>query len=177
MIDDDGYRPNVGIVICNRQGQVLRARRYGQHSWQFPQGGINPGESPEQAMYRELYEEVGLQRKDVRLLASTRNWLRYKLPKRLVRWDTKPVCIGQKQRWFLLQLQCNDADINVQRSKSPEFDGWRWVSYWYPVRQVVSFKREVYRRVMKEFAPVVMPLQEQKLPQRPVFNNRRRGVK
>ncbi|EPO5265797.1 RNA pyrophosphohydrolase [Providencia rettgeri] len=177
MIDDDGYRPNVGIVICNRQGQVLWARRYGQHSWQFPQGGINPGESPEQAMYRELYEEVGLQRKDVRLLASSRNWLRYKLPKRLVRWDTKPVCIGQKQRWFLLQLQCNDADINVQRSKSPEFDGWRWVSYWYPVRQVVSFKREVYRRVMKEFAPVVMPLQEQKLPQRPTFNNRRRGAK
>jgi len=177
VIDDDGYRPNVGIVICNRQGQVLWARRYGQHSWQFPQGGINPGESPEQAMYRELYEEVGLQRKDVRLLASTRNWLRYKLPKRLVRWDTKPVCIGQKQRWFLLQLQCNDADINVQRSKSPEFDGWRWVSYWYPVRQVVSFKREVYRRVMKEFAPVVMPLQEQKLPQRPTFNNRRRGAK
>lgn len=177
MIDDDGYRPNVGIVICNRQGQVLWARRYGQHSWQFPQGGINPGESPEQAMYRELYEEVGLQRKDVRLLASTRNWLRYKLPKRLVRWDTKPVCIGQKQRWFLLQLQCNDADINVQRSKSPEFDGWRWVSYWYPVRQVVSFKREVYRRVMKEFAPIVMPLQEQKLPQRPAFNNRRRGAK
>ncbi|EPG9801808.1 RNA pyrophosphohydrolase [Providencia stuartii] len=177
MIDDDGYRPNVGIVICNRQGQVLWARRYGQHSWQFPQGGINPGESPEQAMYRELFEEVGLQRKDVRLLASTRNWLRYKLPKRLVRWDTKPVCIGQKQRWFLLQLQCNEADINVQRSKSPEFDGWRWVSYWYPVRQVVSFKREVYRRVMKEFAPVVMSLQEQKPVQRPAFTYRRRGAR
>ncbi|EKT58200.1 RNA pyrophosphohydrolase [Providencia burhodogranariea] len=177
MIDDDGYRPNVGIVICNRQGQVLWARRYGQHSWQFPQGGINPGESPEQAMYRELYEEVGLQRKDVRLLASTRNWLRYKLPKRLVRWDTKPVCIGQKQRWFLLQLQCNEADINVQRSKSPEFDGWRWVSYWYPVRQVVSFKREVYRRVMKEFAPVVMPLPEQKSAQRAAFSHRRRGAR
>ncbi|ETS32421.1 MULTISPECIES: RNA pyrophosphohydrolase [Photorhabdus] len=160
MIDDDGYRPNVGIVICNRQGQVLWARRYGQHSWQFPQGGINPGESPEQAMYRELYEEVGLGRKDVRVLASTRNWLRYKLPKRLVRWDTRPVCIGQKQRWFLLQLLCNEEDINVQHSNTPEFDGWRWVSYWYPVRQVVSFKRDVYRRVMKEFASVVMPMQE-----------------
>ncbi|MBE8597502.1 RNA pyrophosphohydrolase [Xenorhabdus sp. BG5] len=160
MIDDDGYRPNVGIVICNRQGQVLWARRYGQHSWQFPQGGINPGESPEQAMYRELFEEVGLNRKDVRVLASTRSWLRYKLPKRLVRWDTKPVCIGQKQRWFLLQLLCNEADINVQRSKIPEFDGWRWVSYWYPVRQVVSFKRDVYRRVMKEFSSIVMSTQE-----------------
>ncbi|CDL79398.1 MULTISPECIES: RNA pyrophosphohydrolase [Xenorhabdus] len=160
MIDDDGYRPNVGIVICNRQGQVLWARRYGQHSWQFPQGGINPGESPEQAMYRELFEEVGLNRKDVRVLASTRSWLRYKLPKRLVRWDTKPVCIGQKQRWFLLQLLCNETDINVQRSSTPEFDGWRWVSYWYPVRQVVSFKRDVYRRVMKEFSSIVMPMQE-----------------
>ena len=174
MIDDDGYRPNVGIVICNRQGQVLWARRYGQHSWQFPQGGINPGESPEQAMYRELFEEVGLSRKDVKILASTRNWLRYKLPKRLVRWDTKPVCIGQKQRWFLLQLTSNDKDINVQQSKTPEFDGWRWVSYWYPVRQVVSFKRDVYRRVMKEFAPVVMPLQEQVSMSRPSYVYRRK---
>lgn len=160
VIDDDGYRPNVGIVICNRQGQVMWARRYGQHSWQFPQGGINPGESAEQAMYRELFEEVGLSRKDVRILASTRNWLRYKLPKRLVRWDTKPVCIGQKQKWFLLQLIGNDADINMQTSSTPEFDGWRWVSYWYPVRQVVSFKRDVYRRVMKEFAGVVLALTE-----------------
>jgi putative (di)nucleoside polyphosphate hydrolase len=162
VIDDDGYRPNVGIVICNKQGQVLWARRFGQHSWQFPQGGINPGETPEQAMFRELFEEVGLSRKDVRILSFTRNWLRYKLPKRLVRWDTKPVCIGQKQKWFLLQLMSSEADINMQRSGTPEFDGWRWVSYWYPVRQVVSFKRDVYRRVMKEFSPVVMLLQEMK---------------
>lgn len=94
------------------------------------------------------------------MLASTRNWLRYKLPKRLVRWDTKPVCIGQKQKWFLLQLMCNESDINMQSSGTPEFDGWRWVSYWYPVRQVVSFKRDVYRRVMKEFINPVILLQE-----------------
>jgi putative (di)nucleoside polyphosphate hydrolase len=174
VIDDDGYRPNVGIVICNRQGQVLWARRYGQHSWQFPQGGIKPGESPEQAMYRELFEEVGLNRKDVRVLASTRSWLRYKLPKRLVRWDTKPVCIGQKQRWFLLQLLCSDTEINVQRSSTPEFDGWRWVSYWYPVRQVVSFKRDVYRRVMKEFASTVMPMQESVSPSYSTYVYRRK---
>ncbi|AGB83772.1 RNA pyrophosphohydrolase [Serratia rubidaea] len=175
MIDDDGYRPNVGIVICNRQGQVLWARRYGQHSWQFPQGGINPGETAEQAMYRELFEEVGLSKKDVRILASTRNWLRYKLPKRLVRWDTKPVCIGQKQKWFLLQLMCSDADINMQRSSTPEFDGWRWVSFWYPVRQVVSFKRDVYRRVMKEFAATVMPLQQPSAPRQAPAYRRKRG--
>lgn len=111
-------------------------------------------------MYRELFEEVGLSRKDVKVLGCTRNWLRYKLPKRLVRWDTKPVCIGQKQKWFLLQLMSNESDINMQRSSTPEFDGWRWVSYWYPVRQVVSFKRDVYRRVMKEFAPIVLAMQE-----------------
>ena len=176
MIDDDGYRPNVGIVICNRQGQVMWARRFGQHSWQFPQGGINPGESAEQAMYRELFEEVGLSRKDVRILASTRNWLRYKLPKRLVRWDTKPVCIGQKQKWFLLQLVSGDAEINMQTSSTPEFDGWRWVSYWYPVRQVVSFKRDVYRRVMKEFVSAVMSLQENTpKPQNASAYRRKRG--
>lgn len=120
-------------------------------------------------------EEVGLSRKDVRILASTRNWLRYKLPKRLVRWDTKPVCIGQKQKWFLLQLMSADAEINMQTSSTPEFDGWRWVSYWYPVRQVVSFKRDVYRRVMKEFASVVMALQDNppKLQSAPAYRRKR----
>lgn len=152
MIDFDGYRPNVGIVICNSNGQVLWAKRYGQNSWQFPQGGINDNENAEQAMYRELFEEVGLTRKDVKILYVSKQWLRYKLPKRLLRYDCKPVCIGQKQRWYLLQLISDEANINMQSNKSPEFDGWRWVSFWYPVRQVVSFKRDVYRKAMKEFA-------------------------
>lgn len=155
MIDFDGYRPNVGIVICNNNGQVLWAKRYGQNSWQFPQGGINDNESAEQAMYRELFEEVGLSPKDVKILYVSKHWLRYKLPKRLLRYDTKPICIGQKQRWFLLQLVSDEKNINMQSSKSPEFDGWRWVSFWYPVRQVVSFKKEVYRKAMKEFATVL----------------------
>ena len=155
MIDFDGYRPNVGIVICNRKGQVLWAKRYGQNSWQFPQGGINDNETPEQAMYRELYEEVGLREKDVKILYVSRHWLRYKLPKRLLRHDTKPMCIGQKQRWFLLQLLADEKSLNMNSTKSPEFDGWRWVSFSYPVRQVVSFKRDVYRKAMKEFASVL----------------------
>ena len=155
MIDFDGYRPNVGIVICNRKGQVLWAKRCGQNSWQFPQGGINDNESAEQAMYRELHEEVGLQPKDVRLLYVSKHWLRYKLPKRLLRYDSKPMCIGQKQRWFLLQLVSDEKNINMQTTKSPEFDGLRWVSFCYPVRQVVSFKRDVYRKVMKEFASIL----------------------
>jgi len=155
VIDSDGYRPNVGIVICNQNGQVLWAKRYGQNSWQFPQGGINDNETPEQAMYRELYEEVGLSKKDVRIVCSSKHWLRYKLPKRLLRHDSKPMCIGQKQKWFLLQLMIDDQSIDMNCSKIPEFDGWRWVSFWYPVRQVVSFKREVYRKAMKEFALVL----------------------
>ena len=122
MIDFDGYRPNVGIVICNDKGQVLWAKRYGQNSWQFPQGGINDNETPEQAMYRELFEEVGLTRKDVRVLYASKHWLRYKLPKRLLRYDSKPICIGQKQRWFLLQLVSDTKNINMQCSKTPEFE-------------------------------------------------------
>lgn len=107
-------------------------------------------------MYRELYEEVGLRKNDVTILAVTKNWLRYKLPKRLVRWESKPVCIGQKQKWYLLRLDSNESKIDFNCSGHPEFDDWRWVSYWYPVRQVVSFKRDVYRKVMKEFATTAM---------------------
>jgi putative (di)nucleoside polyphosphate hydrolase len=157
VIDGDGFRPNVGIVICNRNGQVLWARRYGQHSWQFPQGGVDEGETPEQAMFRELYEEIGLKKEDVTILATSRNWLKYRLPKRLIRWESKPICIGQKQKWFLLRLDApKEKSIQFGCHGQPEFDDWRWVSYWYPVRQVVSFKREVYRRVMKEFAVIAM---------------------
>lgn len=157
MIDAEGFRANVGIIICNEHGQVFWARRFGQHSWQFPQGGIDDGETPEQAMYRELYEEVGLKPEQVEIVYTSRNWFRYRLPKRLIRREQRPTCIGQKQKWFLLRLKCKEQDVDVHCSSHPEFDNWRWVSYWYPVRQVVSFKKDVYRRVMKEFAPIVMP--------------------
>ncbi|MGB3724612.1 MAG: RNA pyrophosphohydrolase [Glaciecola sp.] len=159
MIDAEGYRANVGIIICNKSGQVFWARRYGQHSWQFPQGGIDKGETAEEAMYRELNEEVGLKKQDVKIVAVSRTWLRYKLPKRLVRKGPEPICIGQKQKWFLLSLTCNEKDIDLQCTGHPEFDDWRWVSYWYPIRNVVSFKRDVYRRAMKEFVSFVMPAQ------------------
>ena len=160
MIDAEGFRANVGIVITNDRGQVFWARRYGQHSWQFPQGGVDKGESVEQTMYRELFEEVGLKPEQVEILATTKHWLRYKLPKRLIRHDSTPVCIGQKQKWFLLKLTCHESDVNLLHSGHPEFDDWRWVSYWYPVRQVISFKREVYRKVMKEFAPIALASQK-----------------
>ncbi|CAM3412649.1 RNA pyrophosphohydrolase [Parendozoicomonas haliclonae] len=160
MIDSDGFRPNVGIILANQRGQVLWAKRIGQDAWQFPQGGINGDESPEEAMYRELYEEIGLEPEDVRILACTRGWLRYRLPRRLIRKDSRPLCIGQKQKWFLLQLLSPDERVRVNLSSSPEFDSWRWVSYWFPVGQVVTFKRDVYRRAMKELAPRVPQLRK-----------------
>ncbi len=153
MIDADGFRPNVGIILANEQGQVLWARRINQNSWQFPQGGIHPNETVEQALFRELYEEVGLREDDVEVLACTRGWLRYRLPQRLVRKHTAPVCIGQKQKWFLLRLRADENLVCVDKCAKPEFDGWRWVSYWYPLGQVIAFKREVYRRALKELAP------------------------
>ena len=159
MIDDQGYRPNVGIIICNDAGQVLWARRVGQDAWQFPQGGIKQGESPEKALYREVAEEVGLQPKDVKILGCTRGWLRYGLPRRMIRQDSKPVCVGQKQKWYLLRLVSGDEQVNVCTTSKPEFDGWEWVSYWYPLGQVVSFKRDVYRSALTELAPRIARLQ------------------
>ncbi len=159
VIDEDGYRPNVGIILCNKQGDVLWARRIGQDAWQFPQGGIKDDESPEDALYRELEEEVGLERHDVEVLGSTRGWLRYRLPRRMIRYNSKPVCVGQKQKWYLLQLISADDQINVDATDKPEFDGWRWSSYWFPLGQVVSFKRDVYRRALKELAPKIVRLQ------------------
>lgn len=156
MIDNDGYRLNVGIVLCNIHGQVLWAKRYRQCSWQFPQGGIDDGETPEQAMYRELFEEVGLQYCDVYLVTVTKNWLYYKLPKQLIRWKTRPICFGQKQKWFLLKLLSQDTQINMKKGKDYTFDTWQWVSLWYPVRQVVFFKRNVYRKVIKEFVNAIV---------------------
>ncbi|MEH6446492.1 MAG: RNA pyrophosphohydrolase [Oceanospirillaceae bacterium] len=153
MIDSDGFRPNVGIILANSQGQVLWARRIGQTSWQFPQGGINDGETPEQAMFREVEEEIGLTANDIEIVAVTRGWLRYRLPKRMIRHNSLPVCIGQKQKWYLLKIKSGDDCIDINATNVPEFDGWRWVSYWYPLGQVISFKREVYRKAMKELSP------------------------
>ncbi len=156
MIDSDGFRPNVGIVLTNNWGQVLWARRIGQNAWQFPQGGIKENEHPEQALYRELEEEVGLVAEDVRVLAQTQGWLRYRLPKRLQRSNSRPVCVGQKQKWYLLQMTAPDERVNFNGSEQPEFEDWRWVSYWYPISQVVLFKRDVYRRALKELSPWLM---------------------
>ncbi|MFB2539372.1 MULTISPECIES: RNA pyrophosphohydrolase [unclassified Acinetobacter] len=155
MIDSEGFRPNVGIILANDWGQVLWAKRIGQDAWQFPQGGIQYGETSEQALYRELYEEVGLLPEQVEIIAQTKGWLRYRLPYRYVRNDSRPLCIGQKQQWFLLRLLGSSNQIQLNQVEPAEFDDWQWVSYWYPLGQVVNFKREVYRRAMAELLPAL----------------------
>ncbi len=156
MIDDEGFRHGVGIILVNAKRQLFLAKRIGKMAWQFPQGGMKEDETPEQAMFRELNEEIGLKEEDVKVLSTTRRWLRYRLPERLIRHYSKPICIGQKQKWFLLQLVNKDTQINLSATDSPEFDSWAWVSYWYPLTQVVAFKRRVYSLAMKEFARIVL---------------------
>ena len=153
VIDREGFRPNVGIVICNADDQVLWGRRInGRDSWQFPQGGVHRGESPEEAMYRELEEEVGLRPEAVELLGRTQGWLHYRLPKRFIRKTESPVCIGQKQIWFLLRLTAPESAIKLDAHEDPEFDDWRWVTYWFPVSAVVDFKQAVYRQALAQLA-------------------------
>ena len=154
MIDPDGYRPGVGMVVSNRQGQVVWARRIGRRdAWQLPQGGIHHDESPEDTLYRELREELGLTPESVEVLGSTPGWLRYDIPRQFRRRDQSTVCVGQKQRWFLLRLLSDDGAIRFDTHAEPEFDRWCWVDYWEPVRRVVFFKRYVYRRALEELAP------------------------
>ncbi len=155
MIDSKGYRPNVGIILCNDDGRVFWAKRMGVDLWQFPQGGINPDEDPETAMYRELWEETGLQEQHVQILGRTRYWLKYQLPERYIRKHSVPLCIGQKQIWFMLRLISHESNVRFDHCPKPEFDGWRWVDYWEPLKDVVYFKRKVYERAMTELGAIL----------------------
>lgn len=156
VMDESGYRLNVGIVIVNHNGELLWGHRVGNHdAWQFPQGGMLENETPREAMYRELAEELGLNSNDVEYLGKTKKWLRYRFPEQFRRYNSRPLCIGQKQKWFLLRLSVNEDHIRLDKSKNPEFDRWRWVDYWHPPEHVIEFKQDVYRKVLKEFEELV----------------------
>ncbi len=152
MLDRDGYRPNVGIILCNSHNQVFWGKRIREHAWQFPQGGINYGESPEQAMYRELMEEIGLEPKHVQILGRTRDWLRYEVPSSWVKREWRGSYKGQKQIWYLLRMVGRDTDVKLRASEHPEFDAWRWSDYWVPLEDVIEFKREVYKSALNELS-------------------------
>jgi len=152
MLDRDGFRPNVGIILLNQKNQVFWGKRIRTHSWQFPQGGIDRGESPEQAMFRELHEEVGLKPEHVSIVARTRDWLRYEVPDRYIRREARGHYKGQKQIWYLLRLCSGDWHLNLRASSHPEFDAWRWNDYWVPLDVVVEFKRGVYEMALTELA-------------------------
>jgi putative (di)nucleoside polyphosphate hydrolase len=168
MIDEQGYRPNVGIILCNGCGQVFWGRRTGRNGWQFPQGGVKRHESAEQALFRELREEVGLVPRQVEVLGRTRDWLRYDIPENLRRRVSghdpqmrggeaapAPPFRGQKQIWFLLRLTGCDADVCLDASGHPEFDAWRWIDYWNALEEIIDFKREVYRQALAELEPLL----------------------
>ena len=164
IIDSDGFRANVGIVLMRSGGDVFLGRRAGGKGWQFPQGGIREGEGVEQAVYRELHEEIGLAADEVEVIGQTARWLRYRLPSRYVRRNRQPLCIGQKQRWFLLRLRQEPAQFDFGSTDEPEVDEWRWADFWEPVREVIYFKRKVYQRALTELAPLAFPSGQPALP-------------
>ncbi|HOM12215.1 MAG TPA: RNA pyrophosphohydrolase [Rubrivivax sp.] len=152
MLDREGFRPNVGVVLLNSRNQVFWGKRLRTHSWQFPQGGIKHGETPEQAMFRELHEEVGLHPQHVQIIARTRDWLRYEVPDHYIRKESRGHYKGQKQIWFLLRLIGRDSDMNLRATDHPEFDAWRWNDYWVPLDVVIEFKRNVYEMALTELS-------------------------
>lgn len=166
VIDADGFRTNVGIVLMRANGtggakthgsRVFLGRRTGGRGWQFPQGGVREGEAVEEAVYRELTEEIGVERQNVELLGQTSEWLRYRLPPRYIRRNQQPLCVGQKQRWFLLRLTVDPVSFDFERTSEPEFEHWRWASWWDPVREVIFFKRPVYAAALTELAASAFP--------------------
>ena len=162
MIDSSGYRKNVGIILVNSRSELLICKRFKEQSWQFPQGGFKKNETAESAMYRELYEEIGLKKNDVLIIGRTKEWLKYELPKKYQRKTNNQLCVGQKQIWFLLKLATDEAFINLNVSKKPEFDGWRWVSKQEPLNLVINFKKNVYEMAINELMPLLDLNEKQK---------------
>lgn len=150
VIDRAGYRLNVGIILINDSGRLFWGRRQGHDAWQFPQGGLLVGETALDAMFRELREEIGLDRNDIEVLGCTKRWLKYRLPKQYLRHGSEPLVIGQKQKWYLLRLQTSEQKIRLDLSDSPEFDSWRWIDYFEPQEHVIFFKKQVYMQALTE---------------------------
>jgi len=148
------YRPCIGIMLFNRQGHIFTGKRFDSDAyWQMPQGGVDDGEELAQAALRELLEEVGTDK--VEIIAKSKDWINYDLPKEWIPecWNGK--YSGQKQIWFLMKFLGSDENINVNYTDHPEFKEWRWQSIDNIVANAISFKKEVYKIVIKEFSSII----------------------
>lgn len=148
------YRPCAGMMLHNDAGQIFVARRLDMRSeaWQMPQGGIDEGEDAGKAALRELEEEIGTRKAEI--VAESQEWHHYDLPDHLIGQLWKGRYRGQKQRWFLMRFTGEDADINIE-TDHPEFSEWRWAPLDSLPQLIVPFKRELYRKVISEFGPLV----------------------
>jgi putative (di)nucleoside polyphosphate hydrolase len=158
------YRPCVGVMLLNAQGEAFVGRRADHdpeapegagHWWQMPQGGMDQGEEPEAAARRELFEETGV--RSARFIAKARDWLTYDLPDELIGVSWHGRFRGQKQMWFAARFEGPESEIDIgpRGGHHAEFDAWRWVPVPELPDLVVPFKRDVYARVVSEFAPVL----------------------
>jgi len=156
MENKDNYRPNVAIIIVNKAGKVLWCKRKDGYGWQFPQGGLDNGESTVEAIYRETEEEVGLKKKDLRIIKENEDWFDYKVPEHRIpkyfRFKNSKF-IGQTQKWFLAEFIGEDNAINLTLHDQIEFTEWTWSTYWHPIRGGVEFKREAYRKALSDLLP------------------------
>ena len=150
------YRPCVGLMVVNMRKNFFTAQRldFTSTAWQMPQGGIDEGEEALHAAYRELLEETSITENEVELLAVSRDWFSYDLPKELVSRLWNGLYRGQKQKWFLMRFIGNDDDINLN-TEIPEFSCWRWSTRQQLIESIVPFKKDLYRAVLKEFQPLL----------------------
>ena len=162
MANKEIYRPNVAIIILNKEGKSLWCRRKQHDGWQFPQGGIDDGETPLEAVLRETEEEVGLKESDINILFENTDWINYQVPlsRRPSYFSINKGFVGQAQKWFLAELKSDESAVNLNSSSPIEFDKWEWVPYWYSLEASVPFKKEAYRKALTDLSPAYLAFAE-----------------
>ncbi len=151
---DEAYRPGVGAMLINKNNKVLICERIDskKDAWQMPQGGIDEGETPEQAVLRELQEEVGTNNAEI--IGRTSDWIYYDFPPHIVEKFGNQYR-GQRQIWFALRFLGTDSELDLNTYETPEFKSWKWVDIENICDSVIHFKRECYNRIIEEFSPLL----------------------